>query len=205
MMTRETEKLANISREADEAFRAMVVRWEARKRELEEIARKQLEAEMGDEYRRLRNARSLAEAAWRKADEADRVATATEYLPMPEGMILVEWRQDFYNGNNGNGNSYRKTGRKGMFQIARSGDPKPDNVRYERLLPGAHVVRYLTANGNPGKKAVRYVKGLWIPEGQLHPKCKMLPCEVCGKDRPADGVGVKFDPKSVCPNCPKDK
>ena len=193
------DDLARADAEAAAAFDEARKRWEAREAELRKEARARLEAELGAEFRAAQAARAATDRAYRAERERVDVEAALAGIPHPEGTVLVEWRPQSYNWE---GRSFRRTGQKGVMQVKRSGDPHPDNQRYERIANGAVVVRHLTASGQPGKRCVRYAKGLWLPEGVVHERCLLRPCPSCGKDRPADGVGRDmFEPGHACPQC----
>jgi len=198
MIENELPRLVRESKEANDASDEVRRRWDAREAELRAQARKTLDDELGAEFRARQDARGRADEAFRKERERVDVAAAQEKLPFPEGTVLVEWRSDRW----GHEGAFRRTGAKGVLQVKRSGDPRPDNQRYDSIGNGALVVRYLTASGQPGKRCERYAKGLWKPVGEVHEKCRLAECPSCGKPRPADGAKREvFEPGSVCPNC----
>ena len=197
MIENELPRLTREAREAADAFGEISQRWEARNRVLSRRVTEQLNEELGPEFRTKRDARARAEQELRTEQERVIVASAQEILPYPEGTELVEWMPAAYNWES---RSFHKTGMKGVLQVKRSTDLRPDNKRYE-IEVGAVVVRYLLTNGKPGKRCVRFARGIWLKDGEIHDKCRLLPCPSCNKDRPADGVRVKFAPGNVCPNC----
>ncbi len=175
-------------------------RWETRERELNQEARLKLRTEMGDEYQRKQLEFNQADKELRTEEERVQLAAGVAALPYPEGTVLVEWLSSSWLAEGEP--SFYKTGKKGVVELHRSSDPRPDNQRYAHLIAGEVVVRYLLANGKPGKVAVRYAPRHWKPEGEVHERCKLRSCYSCQKDRPADGDQKhRFAEGSICPHC----
>jgi hypothetical protein len=105
-------------------------------------------------------------AAFVRFDEAEAALLAAR-IALAEtdprlGTTLVEWGR--------NRNRWRptwgKTGRTGVVQILRPGDPRADKASYTSPQDGDLVIRPLLKDRTPGKIVIRigYAPG-WCPEG----------------------------------------
>jgi hypothetical protein len=173
-------------------------RYDARRRELEEIARKMLQEEMGDEYQKVQEDYSRLSQACDNERKRIAVEKAEAVLPFPEGTILEKWNPPLYDWDS---NRWRRTGRKGVFQIKRDSDDDGWRTAH-KFSAGAQVVRVLVAGDKPGKRLENYYKRHWLKPGEVHPQAQKSPCPSCGKPRPADGLQSEvFRPGNVCPEC----
>lgn len=163
-------ELADQYKKAGEKFEAMRLKWESRRRELEEQARKQLSAELGDEYKKVQAEKIRAHDEWQKELDRLNLEKAQENAPFATGTRMRKWT--YRNRWTADQDSYIQSDVIGVFQVFRRGDEAPQNQRWSRPSCGDFIVRFLKKDGNPGSKFERYDSRTWIPEGQPHPENK---------------------------------
>ena len=111
------------------------------------------------------NSLSLAEDMLAKSNEECaaeaariRLAEAASLLPYPEGTVVEEMRRPKHSASG----QRRPTGKKGVIQIFRAGDPYPSNLsEYSVPEVGSVVVRDLKKDGTPGAGVRKLGRWSW--------------------------------------------
>lgn len=162
------EDIKAINGRLDEAMRVRMEverRQYDRKGELEKALRETLYAEFGAEMEAAQSAERKLRDELREASDAFALENVTP--PHPEGTVLVEWNPPHWSTN-----ACRPTGRKGVVQVYRAGDPLPLNARWSVPRVGDVVIRELKKDGTPAKAVVAVwrdgskMEDYWLPEGQ---------------------------------------
>jgi len=160
------EKVKDLREKSEQAVRDLLWvegRWNERRLQLEAQMKKTLRNELGEELDRLKALHLEATKAVDLAEDEERLATAPDRLPYPEGTVLVEWSKR-------RGWDRLEPSGRAAVQVFRLGDEQAATGR--RARPGQIVLRRLLAGDKPGKRVEiwdenpAWMSNRWLPEGK---------------------------------------
>jgi hypothetical protein len=158
------EDLQKAAMEKNERLNSVIASRSKMERELMDEVRAKVKGAWGDEERKANEDYAGAMKVLKEERERLAMVEAEAKVPCPVGTRMVAWRKDRYAG------VWREDEARGVLEIFKDGDEYPSNQRWDRPNTGDIVVRLLTKDGKPGKKAeklVNWKRGMWLPKGQM--------------------------------------